>query len=92
MNRIFKSSGKGSYENVVKNIPLWLQQINGAATKVTISSEDIPYICESVLHIYSLGIKEIHINVVFENVWKDGDDKLFEEQLIQLADAIIDND
>lgn len=64
--------------------------IAGAATKVTISSEDIPYICESVLHIYSLGIKEIHINVVFENVWVDGDDITFENQLIELADVIIE--
>lgn len=90
LNRIFKTSGKGSYKEVVKNIPLWLDQIAGAATKVTISSEDIPYICESVLHIYSLGIKEIHINVVFENVWNDGDDIAFEKQLIKLADIIID--
>lgn len=90
LNRIFKTSGKGSYKEVVKNIPLWLEQIAGAATKVTISSEDIPYICESVLHIYSLGIKEIHINVVFENVWNDGDDISFENQLLKLADIIID--
>ena len=90
LNRIFKTSGKGSYKEVVKNIPLWLDQIAGAATKVTISSEDISYICESVLHIYSLGIKEIHINVVFENVWNDGDDIAFENQLLKLADIIID--
>lgn len=90
LNRIYETSGKGSYKEVVKNIPLWLDQIAGAATKVTISSEDIPYICESVLHIYSLGIKEIHINVVFENVWNDGDDIAFEKQLLKLADIIID--
>ena len=29
--------------------------------------------------------------MVFEDVWKDGDDSLFEDQLIQLADAIIEN-
>lgn len=81
---------KGSYDDVVKNIPLWLEQFPGAGTKVTISSADIPYIKESVLHLYSLGIHEININCVFEDVWKKGDDKLFEEQLMQLADAIID--
>lgn len=92
LNRIFKTSGKGSYKEVVKNIPLWLEQIAGAATKVTISSEDIPYICESVLHIYSLGINEIHINVVFESVWNEGDDIAFENQLLKLADVIIDKE
>lgn len=80
---------KGSYDDVVKNIPLWLEQFPGAGTKVTISSADIPYIKESVLHLYSLGIHEVNINCVFEDVWKKGDDKLFEEQLMQLADAII---
>ena len=83
---------RGSYEDVVKNIPLWLEQFPGAATKVTIASADIPYIKESVLHLYALGIKEVNINCVFEDVWKEGDDLLFEEQLTELADAIIDMD
>lgn len=81
---------KGSYDDVVKNIPLWLEQFPGAATKVTISSADIPYIKESVLHLYSLGIKEVNINCVFEDVWHEGDDAAFELQLTELADEIID--
>lgn len=104
LNRIWKTAGmeyglmptpeeeRGSYDDVAKNIPLWLSQFPNAGTKVTISSADIPYIKESVLHLYSLGIHEVNINCVFEDVWKDGDDELFEEQLLQLADAIIDGD
>lgn len=80
---------RGSYDDVVKNIPLWLSQFPDDGTKVTISSADIPYIKESVLHLYSLGIHEVNINVVFEKVWKEGDDCEFEKQLIELADAII---
>lgn len=93
LNRIWKDSfpEKGSYENVISNIPLWLSQFPDAGTKVTISSEDIKYISESVLHLYSLGIHNVNINVVFENVWQEGDDDLYEEQLITLADSIIDN-
>ncbi len=92
LNRIWKGNGpeRGSYDYVVKNIPLWLSQFPAGSTKVTISSADIPYIKESVLHLYSLGIHEVNINVVFENVWKEGDDILFENQLIELADAILD--
>ena len=90
LNRVFKHTEKGSYLSVVRNIPLWLEQFPNAGTKVTISSPDIPYIKESVLHLYSLGIHEVNINCVFEDVWKEGDDKLFEEQLMSLADAIID--
>ena len=93
LNRIWKGDGveRGSYEDVVRNIPLWLKQFPAGATKVTISSADIPYIKESVLHLYSLGIKEVNINCVFEDVWHTGDDMLFEQQLIELADAIIDS-
>lgn len=71
MNRIWKGDGheKGSYDDVVRNIPLWLSQFPFGATKVTISSPDIPYIKESVLHLYSLGIHEVNINCVFEDVW-----------------------
>ena len=90
MNRVWKGGDNlGSYDYVVKNIPLWQEQFPEAGTKVTISSDDIPYIAESVLHLYSLGIHEVNINVVFENVWKEGDDKRFEEQLMMLADEII---
>lgn len=90
LNRVYKGTGKGSYQDVVRNIPLWLEQFPHGGTKVTISSADIPYIRESVLHLYRLGIREVNINCVFENVWNDGDDTLFEDQLIELADAIID--
>lgn len=91
INRIWKGDrAQGSYEDVVRNIPLWLSQFPNAGTKITISSADIKYIKESVLHLYSLGIHEVNINVVFEDVWRDGDDLLFEKQLITLADAIID--
>ena len=93
LNRIYKSTDpieKGSYDDVVRNIPLWLKDFPDGATKVTISSPDISYICESVLHLYGLGIHEVNINCVNEDVWKEGDDRLFEEQLMRLADTIID--
>ncbi|MDE6089548.1 MAG: radical SAM peptide maturase, CXXX-repeat target family [Duncaniella sp.] len=93
LNRIWKDpqEERGSYDDVVRNIPLWLEQFPFAGTKVTISSADIPYIKESVIHLYSLGIHEVNINVVFENVWKEGDDVIFENQLTELADVIIND-
>lgn len=92
LNRIWKGDGpeRGSYDDVVRNIPLWLSQFPYGGTKVTISHEDIKYIRESVLHLFSLGIHEVNINVVFEDVWHQGDDLLFEQQLMTLADDIID--
>jgi len=82
--------GKGSYDNVIKSLSLWKKQFPDTSTKVTISSDDIPYIKDSVLHLWELGIKEVNINVVFENAWKQGDDEAFEEKLINLADEIIE--
>lgn len=94
LNRVWKGSipERGSYNDVVRNIPLWLKQFPEGSTKVTISSADLPYITESVLHLYSLGIHTVNINCVFEDVWEEGDDKIFEEQLFKLADHIIENE
>ena len=89
MQRVFPN-GSGSYAAVVRSIPLWLQQFPDAATKVTVARDDLPYVRESVLHLWGLGIRHININVVFENVWQDGDDRILEEQLLLLADEIIE--
>ena len=37
---------------------LWLELFPDTSTKVAISSADIPYITESVMNLYSLGIHE----------------------------------
>jgi len=92
LNRVYKNSEKGSYDDVLKNIPLWLSQFPGGATKVTISSDNIQYITESVIHLFNIGIHDVNINCVFEDVWKEGDDLLLETQLLQLADTIIDEE
>ena len=92
IQRVYKKTGVGSYDDVVKNIPLWLEQFPGSGTKVTVSHDDLPYICESVLHLFSLGIREVNINAVFEDVWQEGDDTLFEQQLTTLADEMIEKE
>lgn len=89
LQRVYKN-GRGTYNDVIKNIPLWLSQFPNGATKITCSTEDIKYIKESVLHMFEIGIKNVDINVVFENVWKEGDDAVLEEQLVSLADEMIE--
>jgi uncharacterized protein len=91
LHRVYPS-GQGSYADTVKNIPLWLKQFPVGNTKVTVASADLPYIYESVLHLYDIGIMHVSINVVFENVWQEGDDVVFEKQLVALADRIIDEE
>ena len=84
------AGGKGTYAQVVANVPLWLRQFPNASTKVTLARKNLPFLAESVLHLFSLGIKTINANVVFEDVWEPGDDALFEEQLDRLADAMLE--
>jgi uncharacterized protein len=89
MERIFPD-GTGTYQHVAANVPLWLKRYPKAATKVTISHNNLPYLAESILHIFSLGIKETHANVVFENVWQPGDPELLEQQLETLGTTMLD--
>lgn len=91
LNRVWRDDPtRGSYDDVVANIPLWLSEFPDSATKVTVSSPDLPYIAESVIHLFGLGIRTVNINCVFEDVWADGDDAIFEEQLRILAKRLVD--
>ena len=91
MHRLFKN-GEGSYDVVAENVKLWLRQFPESPTKVTFASDDLPYTCESILHLWEMGIKEVPANIVFENVWKPGDPEIFESQLKELADIALDRD
>lgn len=90
LQRVFPN-GEGSYEKVVSNVPLWLKQFPDSPTKATFAHDDLPYLKDSIISLWNLGIKEVAANVVFENVWNDGDDLIFEQQLKELGDYIIDN-
>lgn len=91
LQRVFPD-GSGSYDKVAAQIPLYLSQFPSAGTKVTIGHKDLPYIHESIIHLWNLGIKNINANVVFEDVWEDGDEQIYEQQLMSLADDIISNE
>lgn len=84
--------GRGSYQDVVRNVPLWLTQYRSSGTKATFSPQCIPHLTESILHLWSLGIREIAANCVFEDVWLDSDVQAFEEQLVSLADVVLQED
>ena len=86
-----RADGSGSYDEVLESVRLWLQQYPGSSTKVTFSSDDLPFLAESIIHLWDIGIDRIPANVVLEDVWKEGDDLLFEKQLKLLADYVIDH-
>lgn len=86
-----KPDGSGSYEDVIKNVPLWLSQFAGSSSKATFSHDDIPYLKESIISLWDNGIKTVAANVVFEDVWEEGDDIIMEQQLKELADYVLEN-
>lgn len=88
--RIYKN-GKGSYEDVIRNVPLWQKQFPGMHTKATFAHEDIPLLKDSIVSLWNNGIYDVAANVIFENVWQEGDDIILEQQLNELADYVIEN-
>jgi uncharacterized protein len=90
LQRIYPD-GKGSFRDVIKNLPLWLEQFPGAQTKATFAHDDLPLLKDSIIELWKLGFNNVSANVVFEDVWDVGDDIIFENQLKELADYIIDN-
>lgn len=90
LQRVDKN-GRGSYDTVLQSVQLWKKQFPNSSTKVTFASADLKYLADSIIHLWNLGIKRIPANVVYEDVWNDGDEIIFEEQLVKLADYIIDN-
>mgnify|MGYP000297783768 CR=1 FL=1 len=88
MHRVFPD-GRGSYDIVARNIRLALRQFPYLGTKITFSHADLEYLCESIVHLWEMGIKDVAANVVFEDVWEPGDSELFELQLRELADVAL---
>ncbi|WP_066501982.1 radical SAM peptide maturase, CXXX-repeat target family [Abyssisolibacter fermentans] len=87
-----KPNGEGSYDEVIKNVPLWQKQFPNASTKATFASDDLIHLKDSIISLWENGITYVAANVVFEDVWKDGDDEIFENQLKDLADYILQNE
>lgn len=88
LQRVFPD-GSGSYDIIYRNLELWKNQFS-PNTKVTFASDDLKYLKDSIVHLWNEGITSISANVVYKNVWKEGDDIIFEEQLKALADYIIE--
>jgi uncharacterized protein len=84
--------GRGTHAHVVRNIAAWLKRFPKHSTKVTVSHDTLPFVAESILYLFSLGIAVVHANVVFENVWQPGDDERLEEQLVILGDVMVKDD
>lgn len=86
-----KIDGSGSYDDVIKNLPIYMEENYNPSTKSTFSSEDLLYLKDSIIHLWDLGFKDVESNLVYENVWKQGDAEIFEQQLKELADYMFES-
>lgn len=89
--RIFPD-GSGTHAHVIRNLERWMKNTPTPATKVTISHDTLPTLAESILYLFSVGMVQVNANVVFEDVWEEGDDDILEEQLDLLGDTMIEQD
>lgn len=91
LNRVF-ANGLGSYDKLLPNFKLWIEQFQDKAISyMVLSHEDLPYLSESIIHLVGLGVKEIAVNLVVEDVWQKDDDLIFEKELMTVADWLIEN-
>lgn len=89
LNRVF-ANGDGSYDKLLPNFKLWLEQFREKAVSyMVVSHDDLPYVSESIIHLITLGVREVAVNLVAEDVWKEGDDLIYEKELMTVADWII---
>jgi uncharacterized protein len=81
-----------SFDSIMENFQWWRRVYPWGRTKSTLNHESLPYIYESLrFMIDDLGLTDIFMNTVFEDVWQPGDAELYYEQLIKVADFLIDN-
>lgn len=88
--RIFPD-GTGSHAIVEASVKKAIKEYGMETTKVTISPENLIYLNDSIPYLYDLGLKSIHANVVFENVWKKEHGIEFYKQLRKLADYMLED-
>lgn len=90
MHRVFPD-GSGSFNLINHIIPDYIKRFR-PATKATFSSADLIYLKDSMIWLMENGITDIAANVVYEDVWRENDDLVFENQLKELADYILEHD
>lgn len=49
-----KIDGSGSYEDVIKNLPMYLEENYNPSTKSTFASADLPFLKDSIIHLWDM--------------------------------------
>lgn len=90
--RIF-SNGEGSYDIAIKGVKHFKEVLGGdMGSKMTIAPENISYLSDAVISLIENDYDDIHLNCVYENVWKLEHSTELYFQLKTLANYLIEND
>lgn len=85
-----------SYDRLSENIPFFKANWPTQTAKMTVSTDTIPYLAQSIIHLEELGL-EFTANLGFEDMWGDREQeaqllKAYEDQLDKLVDYYVKND
>lgn len=89
--RVFPN-GEGSYDIVEKSIQTWLKYQPDAQTKITLCPDNVMYLNDAIRNVWSLGIHGCFTNCVYEEGWTPEHANILYNEMIKLADYILDND
>lgn len=90
--RVFHN-GKGSYKIVEKSARKLLELNPLANTKMTLAPENIMYLNAAIKNLWhNIGYTHVNTNCVYEEGWTMEHAQIMYDQMIELADYMLDND
>lgn len=84
--------GNGSYDRAIEAVHLHRKLYNDLpGTKMTLAPENIMYTKEALLNLINEGYTFIPFNCIFEEGWNISHAKILYQQLVEIADYLIQN-
>jgi uncharacterized protein len=81
-----KRNNHGSYDAVMKNLPLLKKKQPWVGTKMTVMPSEIPYLTDNVKGLYNQGINHFLVGYATGAVWSDQQIHAYEKQINKLRD------
>lgn len=86
-------NGEGSYDIAKEATIDWIKKRCGYSnSKITLAPDNVSYLYDAIKNIFDLGINFAYTNCCYEEGWKPEHAEILYNQMIKLADYIIDNE
>lgn len=89
--RVFPN-GEGSYEYALNAAIDQFKHGRDLFSKITTAPENIDYLYDAIVNMIEIGYTYVYSNAVYEDVWVDKDATRYYNQLIKVADYLIDSE